>query len=109
MSTDTPTTPPISPAAPHERQAISLFRRDIVNRAAIDSLKKLDPRVQIRNPVMFVVEIGAVITTVTWLIQVFGGKPLGGGGEPAWYTFTISVWLWLTVVFANLAEAFAEG
>ena len=64
---------------------------------------------QIRNPVMFVVEIGAVITTVTWLIQVFGGKPLGGGHEPAWYTFTISFWLWLTVVFANMAEAFAEG
>ena len=50
-----------------------------------------------------------MITTVTWLIQVFGGKPLGGGHEPAWYTFTISFWLWLTVVFANMAEAFAEG
>ena len=65
------------PATPHERRAISLFRRDIVSRALIDSLIKLDPRVQIRNPVMFVVEIGAVITTVTWLIQVFGGKALG--------------------------------
>src|SRR3977135_4439831 len=93
----------------HERQAISLFRRDIVSRALVDSFKKLDPRVQIRNPVMFVVEIGALITTVTWLIQVFGGGPLGGGNEPAWYTFTISIWLWLTVVFANMAEAFAEG
>ncbi|HEY3759554.1 MAG TPA: potassium-transporting ATPase subunit KdpB [Solirubrobacteraceae bacterium] len=99
----------------NERQAISLFQRDIVGRALIDSFKKLDPRVQIRNPVMFVVEIGSVITTVTWLIQAFGGKPLGGGhtltgtGEPAWYTFTIAVWLWLTVVFANMAEAFAEG
>ena len=95
--------------ATHERQAISLFQRDIVRRALIDSFKKLDPRVQIRNPVMFVVEIGSVITTVTWLIQVFGGKPLGGGHEPAWYTFTIAFWLWLTVVFANMAEAFAEG
>src|ERR1019366_1642369 len=64
-------------------------------------------RVQIRNPVMFVVEIGAVITTVTWLIQVFGSGPPCGGNEPAWYTFTIS--MWLTVVFANMAEAFAEG
>src|SRR5450755_4132040 len=100
---------PTPPAAPHERQAVSLFRRDIVRRALLESLVKLDPRVQIRNPVMFVVEIGAVITTVTWLIQVFGGKPLGGGHEPAWYTFTISFWLWLTVVFANMAEAFAEG
>jgi K+-transporting ATPase ATPase B chain len=75
----------------------------------IDSFAKLDPRVQIRNPVMFVVELGAVITTVTWFIQIGGGKPLGGGNEPAWYTFLISIWLWLTVVFANLAEAFAEG
>jgi potassium-transporting ATPase ATP-binding subunit len=95
--------------ATHERQAISLFQRDIVKRALIDSLVKLDPRVQIRNPVMFVVEIGSVITTVTWLIQAFGGKPLGGGHEPAWYTFTIAFWLWLTVIFANMAEAFAEG
>src|SRR6201988_1616305 len=95
-------------AAPQERQAISLFRRDIVVHALIESVKKLDPRVQIRNPVMFVVEIGAVITTVTWFIQVFGGKALGGN-NPAWYTFLISIWLWLTVIFANMAEAFAEG
>src|SRR6185437_859246 len=81
----------------------------IALRALLDSVKKLDPRVQIHNPVMFVVEIGSVITTVTWLIQVFGGKPLGGGNEPPWYTFLIAVWLWLTVIFANMAEAFAEG
>jgi K+-transporting ATPase ATPase B chain len=93
----------------NERQAISLFQREIVGRALIDSFKKLDPRVQIRNPVMFVVEIGSVITTVTWASQALGGKPLGGGHEPGWYTFTIAVWLWLTVVFANMAEAFAEG
>src|ERR1700748_2742263 len=107
MSVATPPAP--SPVHRPERQAVSLFRPDIVRRALRDSFIKLDPRVQIRNPVMFVVEIGAVITTVTWLIQAFGGKPLGGGGEPAWYTLTISVWLWLTVVFANMAEAFAEG
>ena len=58
-----------------ERQAVSLFQRDIIVPALIDSLKKLDPRVQIRNPVMFVVEICSLITTVTWLIQAFGGKP----------------------------------
>jgi potassium-transporting ATPase ATP-binding subunit len=91
-----------------ERQAISLFQRDIVGRALLDSFKKLDPRVQVRNPVMFVVEIGALITTVTWFIQLGGGQSLGGA-EPSWYTFTIAVWLWLTVVFANMAEAFAEG
>src|SRR6516165_2124382 len=102
--------PEPAPIAPtHERRAVSLFQREIVVRSLIDSVKKLDPRVQIHNPVMFVVEIGSVITTVTWLIQVFGGKPLGGGHEEAWYTFTISFWLWLTVIFANMAEAFAEG
>jgi potassium-transporting ATPase ATP-binding subunit len=104
------TTRPASttPAPPGERRAISLFQRDIVRRALLDSLIKLDPRVQIRNPVMFVVEIGALITTVTWLIQAFGGQAIGGN-DPAWYTLTISVWLWLTVVFANMAEALAEG
>ena len=94
--------------ATSERRAISLFRRDIVVRALLDSVIKLNPLVQIRNPVMFVVEIGAVITTVTWFIQLGGGQSLGGY-EPAWFTFTISIWLWLTVVFANMAEAFAEG
>jgi K+-transporting ATPase ATPase B chain len=109
MSTSNPAAPaPMGPPATHQRQGASLFRGDIVKRALIDSVIKLDPRVQVRNPVMFVVELGAVITSVTWLIQVFGGKALGGN-DPAWYTFTISIWLWLTVVFANMAEAFAEG
>src|SRR5690349_18315222 len=87
----------------------SLFSTDILRPAILGSLIKLDPRVQIRNPVMFVVEIGAVLTTVAWLIQAFGGAPVGGGHEPAWFTFTVAAWLWLTVVFANLAEALAEG
>src|SRR5579875_526770 len=91
-----------------ERRARSLLSRELALRAAIDSVRKLDPRIQIRNPVMFVVEIGALITTVTWLIQVGGGSALGGS-DPAWYTLTISIWLWLTVLFANAAEAFAEG
>ncbi|HEY5197900.1 MAG TPA: potassium-transporting ATPase subunit KdpB [Solirubrobacteraceae bacterium] len=92
-----------------ERKAVSLLQREIVTRAVTDSFVKLDPRVQVRNPVMFVVEIGSVITTGAWLIQCFGGRPLGGGTEPAWFTFAIALWLWLTVVFANMAEAFAEG
>src|ERR1700748_1848636 len=92
-----------------ERPGAGLFEPEIAKAAAVQSVRKLDPRVQVRNPVMFVVEIGAAITTVTWFIQVFGGGPLGGGNEPGWYTFTISIWLWLTVVFANMAEAFAEG
>jgi K+-transporting ATPase ATPase B chain len=100
----------LAPTQPRssERRAISLFRGDIVRHALLDSLIKLNPVVQLRNPVMFVVEIGAVVTTVTWFIQLGGGKALGGN-DPSWYTFTISIWLWLTVVFANMAEAFAEG
>ncbi|HEV3128630.1 MAG TPA: potassium-transporting ATPase subunit KdpB, partial [Solirubrobacteraceae bacterium] len=109
MSVSSPSGGPRPANAHSERRAVSLFQPEIVRRALIDSFLKLDPRVQIRNPVMFVVEIGAVITTITWFIQVGGGGPLGGGHEPAWYSFVISVWLWLTVVFANLAEAFAEG
>ena len=104
-----PATPPQPTTTTRERQSASLFQREIISRAIVDSFVKLDPRVQLRNPVMFVVEIGAVITTIGWLIQAFGGKPLGGGHEPAWYTLTITIWLWLTVVFANTAEAFAEG
>jgi K+-transporting ATPase ATPase B chain len=62
-----------------------------------DAVKKLDPRVQLRNPVMFVVEVGAAITTYTAITS------------PSVFNWTIVVWLWLTVVFANLAEAVAEG
>jgi potassium-transporting ATPase ATP-binding subunit len=90
-------------------QARSLFDVAILRPALAESVRKLDPRVQARNPVMFVVEVGALITTGAWAIQAFGGRPLGGGHEPAWFTFTVSAWLWLTVVFANLAEALAEG
>ncbi|MFZ0089288.1 MAG: potassium-transporting ATPase subunit B, partial [Solirubrobacteraceae bacterium] len=88
MSVNTPAAPsdPRTPTASSRRQGVSPFRPEIVRRALLDSVIKLDPRVQIRNPVMFVVEIGAMITTVTWLIQVFGGKALGGN-DPAWYTF----------------------
>ena len=87
----------------------NLFGGAALRRAIVSSVIKLDPRVQWRNPVMFVVEIGAAITTIGWLIQAFGGEPLGGGDEPAWFTFTVALWLWLTVIFANLAEALAEG
>jgi len=66
-----------------------------------DAFKKLDPRVQVKNPVMFVVEVGALLTTIT---AIFFATP----GFQA-FNWTITVWLWLTVVFANLAEAVAEG
>jgi K+-transporting ATPase ATPase B chain len=102
-----PQSPPPPTGTP--RRGKSLFTPEILWPAIGHSFTKLDPRVQLRNPVMFVVEVGAVITTIAWLIQLFGGEPLGGGDEPAWFTFTVTVWLWLTVVFANLAEALAEG
>jgi potassium-transporting ATPase ATP-binding subunit len=102
--------PQAAPPEPRERnRSRSLFDPEIVRPALWESVKKLDPRVQVRNPVMFVVEIGAVITTFGWLVQALGGAPLGGGDEPAWFAFAVTVWLWLTVVFANLAEALAEG
>jgi K+-transporting ATPase ATPase B chain len=97
-------------AVPSARQEPRSLFDPVILRAAIwPSFAKLDPRLQIRNPVMFVVEIGAAITTVAWLIQAFGGRPLGGGNEPWWFTLTVAAWLWLTVLFANFAEALAEG
>ena len=91
------------------RRSTSLFAAEILRPGLVASLVKLDPRAQIHNPVMFVVEVGAVITTIAWLIRAFGGSSVGGGDEPAWFTFVVAVWLWLTVVFANLAEGLAEG
>jgi K+-transporting ATPase ATPase B chain len=73
------------------------------------SLRKLDPRVQLRNPVMFVVEVGAALTTIAVISQIVTGDALGGGDETLLFTITVTVWLWLTVIFANLAEALAEG
>jgi K+-transporting ATPase ATPase B chain len=102
-------TPPAPAPTGTRRRSKSLFEPGILWSAIGASLNKLDPRVQVRNPVMFVVEVGALITTIAWVIQLFGGAPLGGGDEPAWFTFTVAIWLWLTVVFANLAEALAEG
>ena len=72
------------------------------------ALRKLDPRFMWRNPVMFIVEVGAALTTVIAVAQPFVGA---GGSGPATVAFTwsIAVWLWLTVLFANLAESVAEG
>jgi K+-transporting ATPase ATPase B chain len=87
----------------------SLLQGDILSSAVGASLAKLDPRRMARNPVMFVVEIGAALTTLIWIVQAFGGSPPGGGEDPAWFTFTVAIWLWLTVLFGNFAEAIAEG
>jgi potassium-transporting ATPase ATP-binding subunit len=92
-----------------DRPERSLFERDIVLPAVWASFGKLDPRLMARNPVMFVVEVGAVLTTLIWIVQAFGGDAPGGGGDPAWFTLTVAIWLWLTVLFGNFAEAIAEG
>ncbi len=81
-----------------------LFDPPIVRRAALDSLRKLDPRVQVRNPVMFIVEVGSVLTTVLFIQAL-----LGYGEAPTGFIFSIALWLWFTVIFANFAEAMAEG
>ncbi|MGE4427260.1 MAG: potassium-transporting ATPase subunit KdpB [Solirubrobacteraceae bacterium] len=79
----------------------------ILRIALLQSVVKLDPRVQVRNPVMFVVEVGAAITTAIWVGQATGITD--AGDQPAWFACVVAVWLWLTVLFANLAEALAEG
>jgi K+-transporting ATPase ATPase B chain len=82
----------------------SLFDAAILKQAAIDSFKKLAPARQLRNPVMFVVYVGAILTTLLW-----GQAVVGTGEAPGWFIFWVSVWLWFTVLFANFAEAIAEG
>jgi potassium-transporting ATPase ATP-binding subunit len=91
------------------RPSASLLTPAILRPALLASLRKLDPRVQLRNPVMFVVEVGAVLTTIAVISQIITGNVLGGGSETLLFTITVTVWLWLTVVFANLAEGLAEG
>jgi K+-transporting ATPase ATPase B chain len=82
----------------------SVFSRELVLAAIRDSFPKLDPRTQIRNPVMFIVELGAVITTGIFVVDLARGHT-----GSLWFVATIAVWLWLTVLFANFAEAIAEG
>jgi K+-transporting ATPase ATPase B chain len=76
----------------------------IVQGAIGGAIRKLDPRIQVRNPVMFVVLVGSLLTTGLWLQAL-----LGRGEAPAAFIFWIAVWLWFTVLFANFAEAMAEG
>ncbi len=74
-----------------------LFDRQIMGRALIDAFKKIDPRVQVKNPVMFVVLVGTVVTLIESI------------AHPSVFDWSITVWLFLTVMFANFAEAMAEG
>ena len=96
---------PSWPAEPETRaKRLKIWDPGIVRRAIVDSFGKLDPRHMARNPVMFVVEIGSVITTV-----IFFGQINGHNGGEALFIGQITVWLWFTVLFANFAEAMAEG
>src|ERR1700694_4255910 len=82
----------------------SIFSRELVLAAIRDSFPKLDPRLQVKNPVMFIVELGSVVTTVIFVLDLVRGHT----GQ-LWFVGVISVWLWLTALFANFAEAIAEG
>jgi K+-transporting ATPase ATPase B chain len=81
-----------------------LFEAAIVRQAIIDSFRKLDPRVQARNPVMFVVLVGSVFTTLIFLQDLSDARP-----EDNLFAGLVAGWLWFTVLFANFAEAMAEG
>jgi len=78
--------------------------RRLLKTAAAQAFQKLDPRVQVRNPVMFVVYVGSVITTLLWIAALRGRAE-----APAGFILAIALWLWFTVLFANFAEAMAEG
>ncbi|MFI8415395.1 potassium-transporting ATPase subunit KdpB [Serratia sp. NPDC078593] len=86
------------------RKQRALFDPALMRTAMLDALKKLDPRVQWRNPVMFVVYLGSILTTAIWLSMLAGQSV----GDTA-FTGSIALWLWFTVLFANVAEALAEG
>jgi potassium-transporting ATPase ATP-binding subunit len=82
---------------------VSIWDPGIVRQAVIDSIGKLDPRIQLKNPVMFIVEVGSLLTTIAFVQELAGrtGNPL--------FTGQVAFWLWFTVLFANFAEAMAEG
>ncbi len=82
----------------------ALFERELVKQALLDSFRKLGPRQQMKNPVMFVVWLGSVLTTALFFQALFGQ-----GEAPAGFILAVTLWLWFTVLFANFAEAIAEG
>src|SRR5438477_10898242 len=85
-------------------KARALFDTSILTSAVADSFRKLNPRRQVRNPVMFVVYVGSILTTLLWVQALVGQGEASGR-----FILAVSVWLWFTVLFANFAEAMAEG
>lgn len=86
------------------RKQRALFEPQLIRSALLDAAKKLDPRVQWRNPVMFIVYLGSLLTTFIW-VAILLHRTDGSAG----FTGSIALWLWFTVLFANFAEALAEG
>jgi len=86
-----------------QTQALALFDGTILLRAVADSFRKLNPKGLARNPVIFVTEVVAALVTALWLRDFFTGN------GTAWFSGQIAAWLWFTVLFANFAEAVAEG
>ncbi len=84
--------------------SLPMFDPALVGPALVDAFKKLNPRVQWRNPVMLVVYVGSILTTVLWILAL-----RGRGEAPTGFIFAVTLWLWFTVLFANFAEALAEG
>lgn len=81
-----------------------MFDPTLVRPAIVASFKKLTPRTQFRNPVMLCVYVGSILTTVLWIAAL-----TGQADAPAGFILAIALWLWFTVLFANFAEALAEG
>src|SRR5262245_25766542 len=99
LVTQPQSTPPAPVAAP--RQRTPYITGQILRAAIADSFRKLDPRMQVRNPVMFVVFIGSIFTTIIGIGAAFG--KFQSEGSPG-FIIAVAVWLWLTVLFANFAE-----
>ncbi len=119
MTTEMQTQSTQQPPEPEEVQAsrrkgeLSIFDGKIVRQATIDSFRKLNPRVQLKNPVMFVVEVGSVVTSIEFVRLLFT-QPSGAFTRTALtsetiFVLAVAIWLWFTVLFANFAEAMAEG
>ena len=86
------------------KQKSAFADRKMLGRAIKDSFVKLSPKTQAKNPVMFLVFVAAILTSILWAVSLFGLKD-----APSGYTLAIAVILWFTVLFANFAEAIAEG
>ena len=86
------------------KQKSAFADRKMLGRAMKDSFAKLSPKTQAKNPVMFLVFVSAILTSILWVVSLFGLKD-----APSGYTLAIAIILWFTVLFANFAEAIAEG